>query len=212
MRLDPGECIDANLWFAPHLYDRAEIDFLLQRFPKQGVFIDVGANIGFWSLRFAHTFSQASIYAIEANPATFNVLRENIQINHFFNITPVHIGVSDEFGELPLYCNDTGNRGGDSFALCMAKRNRSVIVPVKPLAAILADASLERVDVMKMDIEGFEERVLARYFSEAPHSYWPRVICTEICHVPQVADLLQNMGYRLSLAARYNSIFALKQN
>lgn len=210
MRLDPQECVDAGLWFAPHLYDRSEMGFLLQQFPKQGVLLDVGANIGFWSLRFACAFPQSRICAIEANPTTFQVLNENIQINGFRNVIPINAGVSDEVGQLPLYCNDTGNRGGDSFALGAAERNRSVMVPVKPLAAILADAGLESVDVMKIDIEGFEERVLTRFFSEAPRSLWPHIICAEITHVPEVVALLQNVGYRLALAARENSVLILE--
>lgn len=208
MRLDPKECVDAGLWFAPHLYDRDELDFLLHRFPERGVFLDVGANIGFWSLRFAHGFPLARICAIEANPATFQVLCENIRINSFRNISPVNVGASDVPGELPLYCNDTGNRGGDSFALAMAGRNRSITVPVKPLAVILADAGLESVDVMKMDIEGFEEKVLVQFFSVAPRRCWPRYICVESTHVPQVVTLLQNMDYRLMLKSRENNIFA----
>lgn len=211
MRLDPKECVDAGLWFAPHLYDCAEMNSLLHGFPNQGVLLDVGANIGFWSLRFAYTFPQASIYAIEANPITFQVLFENIQINKFHNITPVHVGVSDGFGEFPLYRNDTGNRGGDSFALGMTGRNRSVMVPVKPLATILADAGLTSIDVMKIDIEGFEERVLTSFFSEAPRSLWPRFICAEVTHLPQVVTLLQSVGYYLVLAARENNVFALGQ-
>jgi FkbM family methyltransferase len=211
MRLDPKECVDTNLWFTPHLYDRAEINSLLPEFPFQGVLLDVGANIGFWSLRFASTFPQASIYAIEANPSTFQVLCENIQINKFHNITPLHVGVSDSFGELPLYCNDNGNRGGDSFALGKTEGNRSVMVPVKPLIAILADAGLTRIDVMKIDIEGFEERVLPIFFSEAPHSLWPRFICAEVVHLPQLTTLLQSVGYRSVLAARENNVFTLEK-
>jgi FkbM family methyltransferase len=209
MRLDPREYVDGGLWFTPHLYDRAEISFLLNRFPEQGVFIDAGSNIGFWSLRFAHAFPQARILAIEANPATFQILSENIRINKFSGITPVHVGVSDGHGELALYCNDTGNRGGDSFASGTAIRNRSIMVPVKPLAAILADAGLQGIDVMKMDIEGFEEKVLTRFFSDTPRSSWPRYICAEIRHVPQVTVLLENNGYKLALSAWENSVFEL---
>lgn len=209
MRLDPYECVDGGLWFTPHLYDRAEIEFLLKRFPKQGVFIDAGANIGFWSLRFAHAFRQARILAIEANPSTFQILTENVKINGFINVKPVHIGVSDDEGELSLYCNDTGNRGGDSFASGLAGRSRSIRIPVKPLSAILADAGMQGIDVMKMDIEGFEEKVLTRFFSDSPRSSWPRYICAEISHVPQVAALLQDSGYTLALSARENSVFEL---
>jgi FkbM family methyltransferase len=211
MCLEPKECVDGNLWFAPHLYDRDEINFLLERMPQDGVFVDVGANIGFWSLYFAHVFPRAKICAIEANPATFLVLRENIEINAFRNIMPLHVGVSDNVGELPLYCNDTGNRGGDSFADYADNRNRCVMVAVKPLADILASAGIERVDVMKMDIEGFEERVLTRFFAEAPRGLWPRFICAEVSHVPKVVFLLQKFGYRIALSERENCVFELGQ-
>lgn len=60
---------------------------------------------------------------------------------------------------------------------------------------------------MKVDIEGFEERVLTHFFSEAPRSYWPRFICVEVIHTTQVAALLENMGYRLTLKTRENNVF-----
>lgn len=211
MRLDPNECVDGSLWFTPHLYDRDEIAFLSRHFPDQGVFVDVGANIGFWSLRFSHVFPRAKIFAIEANPTTFNALCENIERNAFRNIRAVNVGVSDEVGSLPLYCNDTGNRGGDSFARSMAGRVRSIMVSVKPLEAILRDAGLESVDVIKMDIEGLEEKVLSRFFLDAPRTMWPQFICVEVLHAPQAGALLRSVGYSLVLEARENSIFILER-
>lgn len=127
--------------------------------------MDVGANIGFWSLRFAHAFPQANVLAIEANPNTFQVLRENC-----------------------------------------------IMVPVRPLASILVDADMRNIDVMKIDIEGFEGKVLTRFFSEAPRNLWPRYICAEITHVPLLASLLHTIGYRLLLVTRENSVFALDQS
>lgn len=211
MRLDPRECVDAQLWFAPHLYDKLEIDFLFQRFPQTGVFLDVGANIGFWSLRFSRTFPSASIYAIEANPSTFQVLRENVDTNNSTNIKPVNVGVSDDFGELLLYCNDTGNRGGDSFVVGADHRKRTIAVTVKPLYAIVADSYIKKIDLLKMDIEGFEEKVINRFFVEAPRILWPRLICAEISHAPSVMELLESVGYRLILKARENRIYELDQ-
>jgi FkbM family methyltransferase len=210
MRLNPQECVDADLYFAPHLYDRDEIHYLLQKFSKQGVFIDAGANIGFWSLLFAEKFPQAKIYSIEANPSTFDILRENIEINKFLNIHAINIGVSDKFGEFPLYCNDTGNRGGDSFASVASDRNRNIMVATKPLTSIFEEADIKKIDIMKMDIEGFEEIVLSSFFSEAPKTLWPRFICAEIIHVPQVMNLLHSVGYHLMLTARENCVYGLE--
>ena len=211
MRLNPRECVDAQLWFAPHLYDKPEMDFLFQRFPQAGVFLDVGANIGFWSLRFSQAFPRASIYAIEANPSTFQLLQENIHVNKLTNIKPLNVGVSEDYGELPLYCNDTGNRGGDSFVVGAGHRKRTVIVTVKPLYAISADLGIRTIDLLKLDIEGFEEKVMKRFLVEAPRTLWPRVLCAEISHVPLVMELLESVGYRLVLKARDNRIYELNQ-
>ena len=207
MRLEPRECVDGNLWFAPHLYDRAEISFLKARMPKDGVFVDIGANVGFWTLYFSGAFPLARICSVEANPSTFQLLRENIEINGFQNIITVQGGVSDDVGELPLYCNDTGNRGGDSFADYACRRSRRVMVDVRPLAEILIAVGLERVDAMKLDIEGFEEKVLTRFFANAPCALWPRLICAEVTHLPNIASVLRSMGYRLALSARENCVF-----
>ena len=62
---------------------------------------------------------------------------------------------------------------------------------------------------MKMDIEGFEEKVLKRFFEEAPRGMWPNFICAEILHVPEVVSLLKKNGYKLRLKARENSVFEL---
>jgi len=209
MHLEPNECVDGNLWFAPHLYDRDEIRFLIQQMPEDGIFVDVGANIGFWSLYFSHFYPRSRICAIEANPETFSVLLENIKINAFHNIIPIHVGVSDNTGELPLYCNDRDNRGADSFADYANNKARYVLVAVKPLVPILVAAGVTRIDVLKMDIEGFEARVLVRFFAEAPRRLWPSFICVEVSHVPQVVPLLQKRGYCIVLSSGENCVFRL---
>jgi FkbM family methyltransferase len=207
MKLDPKECVDGWLWFSPHLYDRVEIDFLMKRFPDNGVFLDIGANIGFWSLRFAQSFPRALVCAIEANPNTFQILKDNIEINHSDNILPINSGVSDDFGKLPLYLNLTGNRGGDSFASYADQREASVLVNVAPLFETLNAADIFKIDIMKMDIEGFEGRVLRKFFKDAPHSLWPKYICVEALHVPEVITLLKHYGYQQCLMAKENVIF-----
>jgi FkbM family methyltransferase len=209
MYLEPTECVDGNLWFAPHLYDRYEIRYLQKQVPQDCILVDVGANIGFWSLCFSHTYPKSKICAIEANPETFYTLLENIEINGFQNIIPINVGVSDCAGELPLYCNDDGNRGADSFSAYKNNRARYVMVMVEPLLSLLVTAGMTRIDVLKMDIEGFEERVLVRFFAEAPRELWPRFICLEVSHVPQVVPRLQEIGYDKVLSAGENFVFKL---
>lgn len=209
MRLNPQECVDGWLWFSPQLYDRQEINFLLKHFPPDGVFLDLGANIGFWTLRFAHGNPSAQVITIEANPATFQVLNENIELNGLKNVKLIQVGVSDSAGKLPLYCNVTGNRGGDSFSSYADTRGTMVQVEVKPLARICCEVGITKVDVMKIDIEGFEERVLKSFFRDAPKNLWPKYICAEILHVPDIVQLLQRNGYQVCIRSRENSVFKL---
>lgn len=210
MYLDPKECVDSHLWFTPGRYDFKEFDYLMKRFPANGVLVDAGSNIGFWSLRFAHAFPQSEIYAIEANPRTHAILSKNIAANGYTNIQPINIGISDCEGELPLFCNDTGNRGGDSFSLAASDRKMSMTVPVNPLAMILRRFKIEKIDVMKLDIEGYEQQVLEKFFTEAAVRLWPKYICTEVSHTPKVVELILNKGYVMALTARENCILALR--
>lgn len=210
MRLDPKECVDAALWFTPHLYDRKELRFLRSRFSSDtdGWFVDLGANIGFWSLCFASWFPRWSILSVEANPDTFQVLLENIAMNGWIDrITALQLGVSDSVGELPLYCNDSGNRGGDSFTSFASHRARRVIVPVKPLDVIFSENGVDKVNVLKIDIEGLESAVLSRFFSNAGEDVWPVYICAEVIHDPKVTSLLKSQGYRIAVVGRENIVF-----
>lgn len=204
MQLDPAECVDSWLWFAPHLYDREEIAFLRRSF-QGGTFVDLGANVGFWSAFVAHRWPQARVIAVEANPNTFGVLQTNIALNGFTRLTALNVGVAGEDGVLPLHLNETGNRGGDSL-----KRGgpnaRTIEVPVRRLSALLEEQGVRAVEFLKADIEGMEVEVVGELFAAAPQTLWPLMICAETAH-SDIADLLTAHGYEPVLSGRENTIF-----
>lgn len=205
MYLDPGECVDNGLWFLPHLYDRSEREFV-RREANTGVFLDVGANIGFWSLYLARHFVQSRIIAIEANPKTAELLRQNIARNTYPNVEVVETGVGPEAGQFELYLNTTGNRGGDSF-IPDSTRSTRIPVQVRRLSDIIRERGVDAIEFMKMDIEGVEEGVLAELFEHLSEAAWPRFICIETVHSPAIEGLLVERGYSLELRARENAIF-----
>lgn len=209
MRLNPAECVDGNLYFSPQRYDKNEINWLKNKMPHDGVFVDVGGNIGFWSLYFADMFPKSKVVVIEANPDTFNILNENIMMNDYLNITSIQLGVSDEFGKLDLCCNDLGNRGADSFIGKPNNNKRCIKVLVKPLFEILEATGVSRVDILKIDIEDFEMRVLTKFFLDAPHEVWPRFICVEVSHDHNVIFALENLGYKNVMSVGENCVFEL---
>lgn len=179
MKLDPAECVDGSLLFAPQVYDWREREFLMGQLRRGDVFLDVGANIGFYSLCMSRLVGpEGKVLAIEADPDTFLRLSENVTINDARNIQTLPKGVADERQTLRLHRNTTGNRGGNSF-LPESPRSESVMVPCFPLHEILEDAQIRRVAAAKFDIEGMEYKVLTAFFQSAPVTLHPKAIVLE---------------------------------
>jgi hypothetical protein len=70
-----------------------------------------------------------------------------------------------------------------------------------PLLEIVENAKLPRIDAMKIDVEGYEDRVLLPFFATAARSLWPRSIYMETLHAQRWAtDCLKELlaiGYRV---------------
>jgi len=209
MELDPYDSVDAQLIFCPQLYDRKEIAFLKNILMPGDTFVDVGAHVGFYSLMASKFISKGKILAIEANPETFETLYKNSLLNESL-ITVLNTGVSDREEVLDLWIQTRGNKGGTSFI--NAGDGASVKVKCKPLAKILQEADIEAIKVLKIDIEGYEHKVLAHFLSEVPRTMWPNYVVTEFFpHLQsrstgdQVA-LLHRHGYVDVLNTGYNRV------
>jgi hypothetical protein len=91
----------------------------------------------------------------------------------------------------------------------MIGSGRSLEVPVKALLDLLVADGFDRVDAMKVDIEGFEDRVLPPFFSTAPRTLWPRLLILE-AWTDAVRNLCIQCGYRVRLQGPdMNTIFEL---
>ena len=182
MILDPSECVDGNLLFHPQLYDREEIKYLRGNLREGDVFLDIGANIGFYSLVVSKIVGQAGrVVSIEADPQIYGQLVKNITLNNMKNIKAVNLGVSDKDEILMLGVCTIGNRGGNSF---LREGNKKVEVQCRSLTDIILSEGIERVKAIKIDIEGFEYRVLERFFYEAPDTLYPEIFIIE--HFPML--------------------------
>lgn len=74
--MNPVECVDANLLFSPQLYDPVEVQLMLTELDDKDNFIDIGANIGFYSLIATKKIKKGRVVAIEANPITYLKLKK----------------------------------------------------------------------------------------------------------------------------------------
>lgn len=205
MLLDPLQCIDSALYFTPTHYDRLERDFVTKN-ARSGLFLDVGANIGFWSLYLSKTFPKSRIVAVEANPRTAKLLQDNVDRNGASNIVVVPVGVGAEEGTFPLFLNETFNRGGDTLAK-VDGTGPKIDVKVARLSSILARYGGGPIEMLKIDVEGNELPVFEDIRQNMAEEDWPKIIVAETLHSSEISDALGKMGYLLAGAGRENGIF-----
>jgi FkbM family methyltransferase len=125
--------------------------------PADGVFLDIGAHVGHWALRAAKRCKR--VIAIEANPETATRLRENIALNDLTNVTVHAVAAWDEETELSLFSAHGHSRDGTANVI----GGRPNEVEVGKVPAVRLDvllASEPRIDVIKIDVEGVDIRVL----------------------------------------------------
>jgi FkbM family methyltransferase len=125
--------------------------------------LDVGANVGYFSLIAASlTGITGRVIAFEPTPSVFDRLQENIALNHLANVTAVRIAVSDENGTAPFFVNpDMEDSEGNSLLQAAVASGASQIrVPLTTLDVATSQLGLKRIDLLKIDVEGNEIKVL----------------------------------------------------
>jgi FkbM family methyltransferase len=159
-------------------YNVEELDFLRAHTPAGGVFVDVGANVGTYALALAsHVGKSGTVIAIEPHPVTHARLAFNRDASGAAQVTLVAAAAGASDGELMIE-TDGGNLGASHIVSGESKGN-AIRVPSWRLQRILEDAHVAHVDALKIDIEGYEDRVLTGFFAEAPQLLWPRAVAIE---------------------------------
>lgn len=122
------------------------------RFNLGGVVIDIGANIGSFSIFAAH--HGATVYAVEPEPHNAEALRKNISLNGMEELIFVsEVGISDFNGEAVI--NDGG--GG---ATIKDDNAFGSTIKVVTLDDYFKDNNIQSVDVLKIDVEGSEKEII----------------------------------------------------
>jgi FkbM family methyltransferase len=209
MRLYPfNNVAEKRLLFTPQYFDPDERALLAQRLSGDFVFLDVGASVGGYALFVAaHGGSRARILAVEPLPEIFERLVYNIDQNAFANVKAVCCALADRDGEVTLFVN-AGNRGETSVRIVSADaRGAQLRVPAKSLLSLLSEEGYERLDAIKLDIEGAEDLVLDPFFRDAPEALWPLLIIMEFSLLGGGGGLEQRLrarGYREILRTHEN--------
>jgi FkbM family methyltransferase len=121
------------------------------------VFIDVGANIGYFTLLAAKEMGAGSqVVAIEASPHIHNILAENIALNRLNNVRSICCAAVAENCKLNLYHGDGSNMGATTTRIGKIGNPVGIEVTGMPLSEILSDRDVRLARLIKVDVEGAE--------------------------------------------------------
>lgn len=212
LRLYPHQNVsEKRVLFATGLFDPAERDALKALAAPGAVFVDVGANVGLYSLSVGEAFAahkDARIVAVEPHPVIYRRLAFNAALNPAFPITPVEAGIADHEGTLPLTLH--GDNLGETRMVqggMVRDADRSVEVPVMTLMQLMTAQGLTHIDGLKVDVEGFEEKVLLPFLDAAADAQLPRVMIVEN-NVKQwqadISDIAVRRGYATHRISKNN--------
>lgn len=158
--LDPDDVHISRIIALTGTYEPVETEFL-KKIVKTGMnVVDIGANIGFYTVLFSNLVGlQGKVTAFEPSPRSFHILEKNLQ-NCSNNVTIINKAVSDHTGRDKFYLskeNAGDNRFSGSVILDTDWNRESVEVDVVRLDNYFQD---EYVDLIKIDAQGAEMKIL----------------------------------------------------
>jgi FkbM family methyltransferase len=197
-------------------YERGVTRALMSFVKEDTRFLDVGANIGYFSLLVGRRCPQGCVWSFEPDPGNFRLLRTNVVMNDLEAVISAHgLAVSDRNERLYLSDLGHGSNIGARFTArdeqtlkerCAAGAAETLVVEAVAIDSFLAE---ERVDLVKVDVEGFEPSVF-RGMEETMRRNSP-VIFAEfapgtIRHISrsdpaELLELVDSLGYRVRVVS-----------
>lgn len=147
------------------IYKGFEVDetsFVKLLLNEGDVFVDIGANVGLFSLIASQKVGASGmVISFEPTPVTFERLQENINLNHLKNIDARRVALSDQAGSMDFYISENGHDAWNSLAPSKDSKLQKVInVPVSTLDEELNSVDKSKVRLIKIDVEGWEKFTL----------------------------------------------------
>ncbi len=216
LRLYPAENYCDRVIFGRKLLpEHLEHEALLPYLKRGMVFVDIGANVGSYSCYVGTRLAgDLTLLAFEPHPRTYQKLMFNLKANDLPVENVLNCGVGPARSTLQLWSDGGSNIGHTSMLKAGTSNPKvSVDVDVVPLAHVLAERNITAIDLLKIDVEGFEDQALATFFDTALPQLLPRRILIEIAHQSlwqrDLMSMLEKLGYRVVFKTAENRLLSL---
>jgi FkbM family methyltransferase len=158
--LEPECLIQRSIYYCDW-YEIHDTKCLLRLVRPDWVFLDIGANIGYYSMLVARAEPRARIYAFEALTESFTALECNRDLNGFTSVHTSCLAISDHAGESAFLIPPPTNRGIGRLQPSDGSVHELRRVPTATVDQFVHEQQLSHVSCMKIDVEGAEELVLS---------------------------------------------------
>jgi FkbM family methyltransferase len=133
-------------------FEPFETELFVQSAHAGGVIIDIGANVGYYTVLAASASEVEAILAFEPDPTNFALLEQNVRANGYSTVEAFQVAVADEDKEIALYLSE--DNSGDHRSYWIADREIVSIKAVRLDSFVQTSSAV--ASVIKMDIQGSE--------------------------------------------------------
>lgn len=195
MKLDPQDSMNLSRW---GFYEKEETERIQKIIQPGQCVVDVGANIGYYSLVLAAGVTgTGTVFAYEPHPNNYLLLLENIDQNHFANVMPRNVACSSLAGWMYLHLSPISS-GMHTIEESMLERDTYQTTSQLEVRTVILDMDLPKgipVHFMKIDVEGHEVEVLKG--AEMLLRLNRPVLMVEYSASPGVIPFLETLDYEI---------------
>ena len=214
MKLDLDEWIQQHIFFLGH-FDLTGIRFIKNQLYEGEIFIDIGANVGAYSLVASRLVGKSGkVIAFEPASKSFLRLVKNISLNGITNIIPERKAIIDRSIQTDLYISGNQDLGMSSIYHHDSETGLTEKVEATSLDDYIENKGITRVSLIKIDIEGSEflalkgmRKVLTNMRPKILIELKEKTLANSGYSEKDVLDLFEKTGYSRFIIDEKGNIF-----
>jgi FkbM family methyltransferase len=157
MELDISNLVDHFIYFS---FEHRAISNFVKELKAGDTVLDVGANIGYTTLLFGKKCKEGRVLSFEPSKQLFHTLTQHVQLNALTNVEPINLGLGEKESTAKLFVVDKFNTGMNRILEQTDEDIPCESISIKKLDDIINSKGLQKVNAIKIDVEGFEYKVL----------------------------------------------------